>query len=79
MTEVSAKMLHVAHRVPGMFGFRQNVEARGLVSYGVDIQDQIARGHLCGPHPERREAGRSAALRVAVPQAVLMRADKLVD
>jgi len=32
-----------AHRLPAMFGFRQNVEAGGLLSYGVDIQDQIAR------------------------------------
>jgi putative ABC transport system substrate-binding protein len=35
--------LCLAHRLPAIFGFRQNVEAGGLVSYGVDIQDQIAR------------------------------------
>jgi ABC transporter substrate binding protein len=35
--------LCMAHRLPAMFGFRQNVEAGGLLSYGVDIQDQIAR------------------------------------
>jgi putative tryptophan/tyrosine transport system substrate-binding protein len=35
--------LCLAHRLPAMFGFRQNVEAGGLLSYGVDIRDQIAR------------------------------------
>jgi len=35
--------LCLAHRLPAVFGFRQNVEAGGLVSYGVDIQDQIVR------------------------------------
>jgi putative tryptophan/tyrosine transport system substrate-binding protein len=35
--------LCLAHRLPAMFGFRQNVEAGGLFSFGVDIRDQIAR------------------------------------
>jgi putative ABC transport system substrate-binding protein len=35
--------LCLARRLPAMFGFRQNVEAGGLLSYGVDVQDLIAR------------------------------------
>lgn len=35
--------LCLAHRLPAMFGFRQNVEAGGLLSYGVDANDQSAR------------------------------------
>lgn len=35
--------LCLTHRLPGMFGFRQNVEAGGLLSYGVDVGDQIER------------------------------------
>jgi putative tryptophan/tyrosine transport system substrate-binding protein len=89
--------LCLAHRIPGMFGFRQNVEAGGLVSYGVDIQDQIARAAvfvdriLRGAKPADLPVEQAmkfelaintktaSALGVAVPQAVLMRADKLVD
>jgi putative ABC transport system substrate-binding protein len=35
--------LCLSRRLPAMFGFRQNVEAGGLLSYGVDVQDLIAR------------------------------------
>ena len=35
--------LCLTHRLPGIFGFRQNAEAGGLLSYGVDLADQIAR------------------------------------
>ena len=39
----SLAALCLARRLPAMFGFRQNVEAGGLLSYGVDVQDLIAR------------------------------------
>ena len=35
--------LCLTHRLPGMFGFKENVEAGGLLSYGVDIVDQTER------------------------------------
>lgn len=38
--------LCLAHRFPAMFGFRQNVEAGGLVSYGVNIREQTARAAI---------------------------------
>jgi len=89
--------LCLAHRLPAVFGFRQNVEAGGLVSYGVDIQDQIARAAvyvdriLRGAKPAELPIEQATkfelainmktanALRLTLPQAVLLRADKLIE
>jgi putative ABC transport system substrate-binding protein len=89
--------LCLAHRLPAIFGFRQNVEAGGLVSYGVDIQDQIARAAvyvdrvLRGAKPAELPIEQATkfelainmktanALALTLPQAVLLRADKLIE
>jgi putative ABC transport system substrate-binding protein len=89
--------LCLANRLPAMFGFRQNVEAGGLLSYGVDVQDLLARSAvyvdrvLRGAKPADLpveqaskfelviNAKTASLLGVTVPQAVLMRADKLIE
>jgi putative ABC transport system substrate-binding protein len=35
--------LCLAQRLPAIFGFRQNVQAGGLLSYGVELGEQLAR------------------------------------
>jgi len=35
--------LALAHRLPGMFGSKENVEAGGLISYGADLNDLARR------------------------------------
>jgi putative ABC transport system substrate-binding protein len=35
--------LALKHRLPGMFGSRENVEAGGLMSYGADFNDMVRR------------------------------------
>jgi len=89
--------LCLANRLPAIFGFRQNVEAGGLVSYGVDIQDQIARAAvyvdrvLRGAKPAELPVEQAtkfelminmktaSALGLTMPQAVLLRADRLIQ
>jgi putative ABC transport system substrate-binding protein len=39
--------LALKHRLPGMFGSRENVEAGGLMSYGPDYNDLHRRAALC--------------------------------
>src|SRR5262245_8046898 len=41
-------MLAMAARLPTMFGFREYVEAGGLMSYGLDLRANFRRGRLCG-------------------------------
>ena len=38
--------LALKHRLPGMFGTRENVEAGGLMSYGADLNDLCRRAAL---------------------------------
>jgi putative ABC transport system substrate-binding protein len=89
--------LCLANRLPAMFGFRQNVEAGGLLSYGVEVQDLIARSAvyvdrvLRGAKPADlpvEQASKfelvinrktASALGVTLPQAVLLRAEKLIE
>jgi putative ABC transport system substrate-binding protein len=35
--------LALAHRLPGMFGSKENVVAGGLISYGADLNDLARR------------------------------------
>jgi putative ABC transport system substrate-binding protein len=35
--------LALKHRLPGMFGTRENVETGGLMSYGADFNDLVRR------------------------------------
>jgi putative tryptophan/tyrosine transport system substrate-binding protein len=35
--------LALKHRLPGMFGTKENVEAGGLMSYGADFNDLVRR------------------------------------
>ena len=35
--------LALKHRLPGMFGRKENVEAGGLMSYGADLNDMVRR------------------------------------
>jgi putative ABC transport system substrate-binding protein len=35
--------LALTHRLPGMFGTKENVEAGGLMSYGPDFNDLVRR------------------------------------
>jgi putative ABC transport system substrate-binding protein len=35
--------LALKHRLPGMFGSKENVEAGGLMSYGADLNDMVQR------------------------------------
>jgi putative ABC transport system substrate-binding protein len=37
-------MLAIAARLPTMFGFREYVEAGGLMSYGLDLRANFRRG-----------------------------------
>ncbi len=38
--------LALKHRLPGVFGTRENVEAGGLMSYGADLNDLYRRAAL---------------------------------
>jgi ABC-type uncharacterized transport system substrate-binding protein len=38
--------LSLKHRLPGMFGIRENVEAGGLMSYGADLEDLSRRAAI---------------------------------
>jgi putative ABC transport system substrate-binding protein len=89
--------LCLAHRLPAMFGFRENVEAGGLVSYGVDIRNHVARAAiyvdrvLRGAKPAELPVEQATkfelainiktakAIGVTIPQAILLRADKVVE
>ena len=89
--------LCVANRLPAVFGFRENVEAGGLLSYGVDIRDHVARAAvyvdrvLRGAKPAELPVEQATkfelainiktakAIGVTIPEAVLLRADKVVE
>ena len=44
--------LALKHHLPGIFGFKDNAEAGGLMSYSADIVDLYRRGQL--PSPTKR-------------------------
>ena len=47
------------YRLPSMYQWKRYVEAGGLMSYGPSLPDWYRRfAHLCGSHPEGRQARR---------------------
>ena len=53
--------LAARHAVAAIYSDRQYTEAGGLMSYGANLADSFSSSrHLCRPHYQGREAGRSA-------------------
>jgi ABC-type uncharacterized transport system substrate-binding protein len=53
--------LAAQHKLPAVYFERSFVTVGGLTSYGADVVGPVsARGRLCRPHPQGREAGRPA-------------------
>jgi hypothetical protein len=50
----------MAERLPTMFGFRENVEDGGLMSYGTDLRELAPHRHVRGQNLEGHQGGRSA-------------------
>jgi putative tryptophan/tyrosine transport system substrate-binding protein len=42
-SDITLNVLTLKHRLPGMFPFKENVEAGGLMSYGADYSDLYRR------------------------------------
>ncbi|MGZ8259105.1 MAG: ABC transporter substrate-binding protein [Caldimonas sp.] len=96
---LSAKIAQSAmrHRLPTMFGEREDVVAGGLMSYGQSLTDRFRRAAVFvdkiikGANPGDLPIEQSStielvinlrtarALGLAVPQAMLVRADEIVD
>ena len=59
---VAAKIAALAeqHAVAAIFGSRELADAGGLVSYAASLADSSPSRRLCRPHPQGREAWRSA-------------------
>ncbi len=84
-------------RLPTMFGFREYVEAGGLMSYGpnipglfrraAEVVDKLLRGATPGDIPVEQPTTfeliinltTAKALGLTVPQAMLMRADEVIE
>ena len=89
--------LALKHRLPGMFGARDNVEAGGLMSYAPDQNDLTRRAAtyidkvLNGIKPADLPVEQASkyelvinlktakALRLALPESFLLRADKVIE
>ena len=89
--------LALKHRLPGMFGSRENVEAGGLMSYGADYNDLHRRAALYvdkilkGVKPADLPVEQASkyeliinlktanALALAIPESLLLRADKVIE
>jgi len=89
--------LALKHRLPGMFQSRENVEAGGLMSYGVDYNDLHRRAALYidkilkGVKPADLPVEQASkyeliinlktanALGLAIPESLLLRADKVIE
>jgi putative tryptophan/tyrosine transport system substrate-binding protein len=89
--------LALKHRLPGMFGSRENVEAGGLMSYGVDYNDLHRRAALYidkilkGVKPADLPVEQASkyeliinlktanTLGLAIPESLLLRADKVIE
>jgi len=89
--------LALKHRLPGMFQSRENVEAGGLMSYGVDYNDLHRRAALYidkilkGVKPADLPVEQASkyeliinlktanTLGLAIPESLLLRADKVIE
>jgi ABC-type uncharacterized transport system substrate-binding protein len=89
--------LALKHRLPGMFAFKENVEAGGLMSYSADILDLYRRSAiyidkiLKGAKPSDLPVEQASkyklviklktakALGLALPRALLARADEVIE
>jgi putative tryptophan/tyrosine transport system substrate-binding protein len=85
------------HRLPAMFGSKENVQAGGLISYSADLTDlhrraasyidKILKGakpaDLPIEQPTKFELAvnlkTAKALGVAIPRAILTRADEVIE
>jgi len=89
--------LALKHRLPGMFQSRENVEAGGLMSFGVDYNDLHRRAALYidkilkGVKPADLPVEQASkyeliinlktanTLGLAIPESLLLRADKVIE
>jgi putative ABC transport system substrate-binding protein len=89
--------LALKHRLPGMFGSRENVEVGGLMSYGSDFNDMVRRSAtyidkiLKGAKPADLPVEQASkyelvinlktakAIGLTIPEAFLLRADKVIE
>ena len=89
--------LALRHRLPGMFGSKENVEAGGLMSYGADYNDLHRRAALYidkilkGAKPADLPVEQASkyelvinlktanVLGLAIPESLLLRADKVIE
>ena len=81
------------HRLPAMYSWKEFVQAGGLIAYGADIDanyrraafyvDRILKGTKPADLPVKFELflnmKTAKALGLAVPQALLLRADQILE
>ena len=72
------QLVHLAtrHAIPATYSARQCAEAGGLISYGANIADGIARSALCRPHPQGCQACGAAGRAVDQVRAGDQRRDR---
>jgi putative ABC transport system substrate-binding protein len=86
--------LAARHRLPGMYGIAEHAEVGGLMAYAADLRENWRRaaayvdtgarpGDLPVQQPTRMEfvinLRTARALGLAIPQSVLLRADRVIE